>query len=161
MSDVTAALERALAAAGLDEDGLVALARAARDRAYAPYSGFAVGAVVLAGDGRTFVGANVENAAWSPSICAERVAVPQAVVAGAGEALVALAVAGGGEVPVWPCGVCRQVLVEFAPALVVLGAGATGGHERRILVPELLPDAFGPHALSVLPGPAAVGPDAI
>lgn len=144
---MTASLAGALAAAGLDEAGLMALARDARGRAYAPYSGFAVGAVVLAADGRTFVGANVENAAWSPSICAERVAVPQAVVAGAGDTLVALAVAGGGDRPVWPCGVCRQVLVEFAPALVVLGAGASGGYERRILVPELLPDAFGPHAL--------------
>lgn len=141
-------LQAALAAAGLDQDGLVELARAARGRAYAPYSGFAVGAVALAADGRTFVGANVENAAWSPSICAERVAVPQAVVAGAGGDLVALAVAGGGAAPVWPCGVCRQVLVEFAPALVVLGAGAAGGHECRVLVPELLPDAFTPHALA-------------
>jgi len=130
----------------VSEDDLVAEARRMRAHAYAPYSGFRVGCALLTTDGRVFTGANVENAAYSPTICAERVALPAAVVAGArGFAL--LAVAGGGPDPVTPCGVCRQVLAEFAPDLVVLAAGDTGPAQRLVLSRDLLPHAFTPASL--------------
>ena len=95
------------------EQALVQAARAARAHAYAPYSGYAVGAAVLTDDGRVFAGCNVENASYGLSVCAERVAVFSAIAAGA-RRLVAAAVCtpDGGT----PCGACRQVLLEFADA---------------------------------------------
>lgn len=122
---------------------LLLSARRAQAAAYAPYSGFHVGAALLVADGRVFLGANVENAAYSPSICAERVAVPSAIVAGARE-LTALAVVGDGPGPCTPCGVCRQVLYEFAPSLLVVSAGTTGEPVRHVLDQDLLPHGFGP-----------------
>jgi cytidine deaminase len=132
---------------GVDIEALLARAREAQRAAYVPYSGFRVGAAVQAADGRVFVGANVENAAYSPSICAERVAVPSAVVAGAHD-LVALAVVGDGPGPCTPCGVCRQVLFEFAPDLLVVAAGTSGPPARYVLGRDLLPDGFGPVRLA-------------
>jgi cytidine deaminase len=129
-----------------DWDALLAEAVAAKERAYAPYSGFRVGAALLAADGRVFVGANVENAAYSPSICAERVALPAAVVAEVRD-FAALAVAGDGPGACTPCGVCRQVLFEFAPDLAILAAGADGAAERYVLSRDLLPHGFGPGRL--------------
>ncbi len=126
----------------IDEQALLAAARSAQERAYAPYSRFRVGAALLAADGRVFVGANVENAAWSPSICAERVALPSAVVAGA-QQFVAIAVIGDSDDPTTPCGVCRQVLYEFAPNLLVIASSRTGTVERYVLGQDLLPHGFG------------------
>jgi len=131
----------------MTEDELVAEARRLREYAYAPYSGFRVGCALLTADGRVFTGANVENAAYSPTICAERVALPAAVVAGARD-LALLAVAGDGADPVTPCGVCRQVLAEFAPDLVVLAAGDRGPALRLVLSRDLLPHAFTPARLA-------------
>lgn len=134
----------------VDEAALVAAASAARDSAYAPYSGFRVGCALLAADGRVFVGANVENAAYGSTICAERVALPAAVVQGVRE-FVALAVVGDGDGPCTPCGACRQVLFEFAPDLLVLaagGAGVNGEVARYRLGADLLPDGFGPVRLA-------------
>jgi cytidine deaminase len=128
-------------------DRLLERAREMQARAYVPYSGFRVGAALLASDGRVFLGANVENAAYSPSICAERVALPAAIVAGARE-LAALAVVGDGPGPCTPCGVCRQVLFEFAPELLVIAAGTTGEPARYVLGRDLLPDGFGPARLA-------------
>lgn len=128
-------------------DGLLERAREAQGRAYAPYSGFRVGAALLAGSGRVYLGANVENAAYSPSICAERVALPKAVVEGERE-FVALAVIGDGPGPCTPCGVCRQVLVEFAPDLVVLAVGSDGARAQYVLGRDLLPASFGPARLA-------------
>lgn len=129
-----------------DERALLEVARAAREAAYAPYSGFKVGAALRTGDGAVFSGANVENAAFSPTICAERVALPAAVVAGHRD-FVALAVVGGGDGPCTPCGVCRQMLYEFAPDLIVLAAGETGAVGRYVLGSDLLPEGFGPRRL--------------
>lgn len=126
-----------------DVDALLGQARAAQLAAYAPYSGFRVGAALLTAQGTVYTGANVENAALSVTICAERVALPAAVVAGERD-FRALAVVGDGDGPTTPCGVCRQVLFEFAPELVVVAAGATGAARRYVLGHELLPDAFGP-----------------
>lgn len=116
-------------------------ARAARRRAYAPYSGFRVGAAVRAG-GEVFSGANVENASYGLTLCAERVAVASAVAAGA-RRLDAVAVASGTEEPTPPCGMCLQTLAEFGgPALPVRLVGAKGRTVETTLG-ELLPRAFG------------------
>jgi cytidine deaminase len=122
---------------------LVAAAAAARERAYAPYSHFAVGAALRAADGAIYVGCNVENASYGLTICAERNAVAHAVASGARD-LVALAVVT--ENGVTPCGACRQVLVEFGPEMTVIVAD-TRGNRRIYLLGELLPDAFGPEQL--------------
>jgi len=119
---------------------LVAAARAARDRSYSPYSGFAVGAALLGVDGRVFAGTNVENASLGLAICAERAAVCRAVAEGARE-FTAIAIATGAQQPTPPCGACRQVLLEFAPDLVVLLAGSDGPVEEWRLG-ALLPRAF-------------------
>ena len=130
----------------VDEAALVEAASAAREIAYAPYSGFRVGCALLTADGHVFTGANVENAAYGSTICAERVALPAAVVAGARDFL-ALAVVGDGDGPCTPCGACRQVLFEFAPDLLVIAGGADGAVARYVLGRDLLPDGFGPARL--------------
>ena len=119
-------------------DRLIEAAREAQGRAYAPYSGYRVGAALEAHDGRVFVGANVESASYGLSICAERVAVVKAVSEEEQE-FVALAVVteNGGA----PCGSCRQTLREFGADIVVLIADATGAY-RETTVAELLPDSF-------------------
>ncbi len=126
---------------GARRDGvLVAKARAARLRAWAPYSGFRVGAAVRAGR-RTFTGANVENASYGLTICAERAAVVAAVLAGARD-LGAVAVASDTVPPTPPCGACLQTLAEFAgPGLPVTLSGGRGSRVETTLG-ELLPRAF-------------------
>jgi len=130
----------------VDEGELVRRAVEARARAYAPYSGFAVGAALLAEDGRIFTGCNVENASFGLTVCAERVALFKAVSEGARE-FVALAVACG-ESPCAPCGACRQVLYEFAPDLLVIMADGRGKLLTRKKLSELLPWGFGPKNLA-------------
>ena len=116
------------------------------DRAYCPYSGFAVGAALLCADGSVFTGCNVENAAYGFTICAERTALVKAVSEGHRENWVALAVAGRGEDWCWPCGSCRQMLYEFAPSLRVLVARGDGQFVTTTL-DQLLPQGFGPKSL--------------
>ena len=122
---------------------LVARAIEARDRAYAPYSGFQVGAALLATDGRVFSGANVENASYGLTVCAERSAVFTAVAAGA-RSFEALAVAAGDGALM--CGACRQVLSEFGRDLTVHLSDARGAFSTTTL-DRLLPGAFGPDSL--------------
>jgi cytidine deaminase len=129
-----------------DREALVAAAHEARDRAYAPYSGFQVGAALLTDDGSRFTGANVENASYGLSMCAERTAVFHAVAQGV-RRLQAVAVVASNDEPTWPCGACRQVLYEFGPDLVVISEGKGGRREERSLG-ELLPEAFGPNDLA-------------
>jgi cytidine deaminase len=126
----------------VDEPALISAARSARDRAYAPYSGFAVGAALLTADGTVVQAGNVENASYGLGICAERSAVVAAVAMGHLE-FVAIAVSGPGAEPVTPCGACRQFLRE----LVVLAAGDSGDALLRTTVGELLPHSFGPENL--------------
>jgi cytidine deaminase len=121
-------------------DEVVRAARAARARAYAPYSRFRVGAAVRAG-GRVFPGANVENVSYGATICAERAAIAAAVNAGA-RRLEAVAVASGTAPPAPPCGICLQTLAEFGgPDLPVTLAGARGAVVETTLG-ELLPRGF-------------------
>ena len=120
---------------------LVGAAQEVRRRAFAPYSGFRVGAAVRAG-GRTFAAANVENASYGLTTCAERNAVAAAVSAGV-RRLERLAVASSARPPAPPCGACLQVLAEFAgPGLPVLLAGA-GGEVVETSLGALLPRGFG------------------
>jgi cytidine deaminase len=136
-----------LAAVNVDArlPGLLRAASRARARAYAPYSGFPVGAAVLAG-GRVFAACNVENSAYPLSVCAERNAVAMAVAAGE-RRIDAVAIVGGADRPAPPCGGCRQVLAEFcAPDAPVVFAAA-GGESARTRISALLPGAFGPQDL--------------
>lgn len=131
----------------VDEADLLRRAREARGRAYAPYSGFHVGAAVLTADGQVFEGANVENAAYPLSSCAEQTAIRAMAAAGVREDIVAIAVVGDGNDPCTPCGGCRQVIFEFGPNALVYASGDAG---RPLVssITELLPHAFGPRRLS-------------
>lgn len=124
-------------------DDLVKSAIQARALAYAPYSHYAVGAAVLSESGEVILGCNVENAAYPATICAERVALTAAVAAGHRN-FTALAVAtrNGGS----PCGICRQVMAELGPDMVVYIADESGSY-RTSSVRELLPNAFVPTSL--------------
>ncbi len=127
----------------LDEtlrQNLLDRARRARDHAYAPYSNFTVGAAVLTASGEIFTGANIENASFGATVCAERVAIFAAVAAGCCD-LTALAVIADTPDPVAPCGLCRQVLAEFNPDCPVLLAN-TAGRWQLTTLKELLPQAF-------------------
>jgi cytidine deaminase len=122
---------------------LVLAARRVRQAAYAPYSNFAVGAAVLAGDGRLHVGCNVENSSYGATLCAERAAIAAAVAAGA-RRLFAVAVVTGVDPPSPPCGICLQALAEFMGPegqVVLAGAGGTPLH-TRVRLDALLPRAF-------------------
>jgi cytidine deaminase len=123
------------------QERLLAAAREIRARAYVPYSGFHVGAAVLAG-GEIFTGVNVENASYPVSTCAERSAIVQAVTAGHTE-IAAVAVVADADEPTTPCGMCRQALNEFGPEMLVICEGA-GGTQRAWVLSSLLRDAFGP-----------------
>jgi cytidine deaminase len=114
-------------------------------RAYAPYSGFRVGAALLATDGSITEGCNVENASFPAGICAERGAVAGAVARGNRD-FDSIMIATEAEEPTPPCGICRQVLEEFSPRLLVVSV-TTGGREARWSLEELLPRAFTPKSL--------------
>ncbi|HEU4355486.1 MAG TPA: cytidine deaminase [Actinomycetota bacterium] len=120
-------------------DDLVAAAREARDRAYAPYSNFHVGAAILA-NGRAFTGVNVEIASYPLSVCAERNAAAAAVMAGV-TSFDAVAVVTDDKTPTPPCGGCRQVLHEFGPKMLVVSE-VDGGQRAEWTLPDLLPAAF-------------------
>lgn len=125
----------------MDDKDLIAHAKDAREHAYAPYSRFKVGAALLGRSGKVYTGCNVENASYPAGICAERCAVGKAVCEGERE-FSAIAVVGDSEGPCAPCGICRQVLLEFNPAMRVIMTNLEG--DTRILaVSELLPGAFG------------------
>jgi cytidine deaminase len=127
---------------------LMATALEAKDHAYAPYSRFAVGAAALAGD-RVYAGANVENASYGAAICAERSAVLRAAFDGA-RVLDAVAVASDISPPAPPCGMCLQVLAEFAPEPKKLRVllGNPGGEVQTYTLADLLPHGFGPGDLA-------------
>lgn len=127
---------------------LVQRAQAARSMAYAPYSQFLVGAAVRTSDGRIYAGANVENASYGLSVCAERNAILSAVLAGSRE-LAAIAVCTELSPPAAPCGMCRQTMAEFAADCPVVLCGPRGldGQVLVMRLRELLPHAFVPETL--------------
>lgn len=139
-------------------DALQALAEAAiaaRKVAYAPYSHFAVGAAVLTASGKIYPGGNIENAAYSLVMCAERVAIYSAYAAGERD-IVAVAVVTPTDAVASPCGGCRQVLFELAPRSRIVLLNLNG--DRQLTTPqELLPHGFGPTQLDEAPRYAAEG----
>jgi cytidine deaminase len=131
---------------------LMKMAVTARQSAYMPYSHFAVGAALLCSDGSVYTGSNIENAAFTPTVCAERVAFFKAVSEGK-RGFAAIAVAGGkeGEAPdalVAPCGVCRQVMMEFAfPKTFDIILAGSSENLQVYKLSEILPLGFGPENL--------------
>lgn len=128
-------------------DALLAAARAARGRAYAPYSRFTVGAALLDDQGNIHAGCNVENAAYPQGLCAEAVAIGQLALSG-GRRIRAVAVVGAGPLLVTPCGGCRQKLREFAADEVPILVGDMTSLRGRFTLGELLPSSFGPEHLA-------------
>ncbi|HKV51652.1 MAG TPA: cytidine deaminase [Gemmatimonadaceae bacterium] len=128
-----------------DWRALRAAAFAALERAYAPYSGFRVGAALRASDGGVFAGCNVENASYPASLCAERAAMAAAIASGARECE-AIVIATDAAEPAPPCGICRQVLSELAPTIEVMSC-TRGGRESRWTIASLLPHPFAPQSL--------------
>lgn len=125
---------------------LIELACEARARAYAPYSGFAVGAVVEAADGQGYTGCNVENASYGLTICAERVALTKAVSEGDSR-LVRIVVVAATDRPVSPCGACRQVMLELMGPEGEVVLANLRGDRLYLKTGDLLPAAFAPHDL--------------
>ena len=126
---------------------LIKSAVEAKEYAYVPYSGFRVGAALLCQDGRIFTGCNIENAAYSPTICAERTAVAKAVSEGCRD-FAAIAVTGDNGDYLTPCGVCRQVLAEFCDLETFQVILANSEEDYKVLkLGELLPGAFGKDSL--------------
>jgi len=126
-------------------DELIAAAAEARKKAYIPYSHYAVGAALITADGVIYTGCNIENASYTPTVCAERVAMFKAVSEGHREFTAIAVVTENG---VSPCGVCRQVLGEFMLDGVVLMADTEGKLLAQMTVAELLPRAFVPTDLN-------------
>ncbi|MBQ6830330.1 MAG: cytidine deaminase [Clostridia bacterium] len=124
----------------MTHDMLLALAKEALKNAYAPYSRFTVGAALLCTDGTVYTGCNIENAAFSPTVCAERVAFFKAVSDGKRD-FTAIAIVNGNGTPCSPCGVCRQVMAEFcAPDFTVVLEN--NGAPAAYPLAELLPHSF-------------------
>ena len=127
-----------------EKQALVDLANAARERAYVPYSHYAVGSSLRTKSGRLFTGVNVENAAYPQTMCAERVAIFKAVSEGEKEFEVITVVTDNGGSP---CGGCRQVMAEFGLDTIVILADGQGNIVEEMTVKELLPGAFTPEHL--------------
>lgn len=128
----------------MDNEQLIEEAKKAREYSYSPYSHFRVGAALLCADGTVYTGCNIENAAFSPTNCAERTAVFKAVSEGKKD-FVKIAVVGDDESCLSPCGVCRQVLMEFVDPMdfeVVMAGGS--GCKKVAKLAELLPESFSP-----------------
>jgi len=124
-------------------DHLLKVAIEAREKSYSPYSHYKVGAALLTSHGKIYTGCNIENAAYTPSNCAERTAIFKAVSEGDQDfAAIAVVTINGGA----PCGVCRQVIREFAPNLTII-VGSIAGDYQVLSLPDLLPDSFGPENL--------------
>ena len=136
----------------IDKKKLIGEALAAREKSYSPYSGYCVGAALLTKEGRIYTGCNIENAAFSPTNCAERTAFFKAVSEGERN-FAAIAIVGSpkGEVKqfAWPCGVCRQVMFEFCEPgdFLVITAISEDQYQERMLG-QLFPEGFGPENMN-------------
>lgn len=123
-------------------NALLEAARSAREHAYAPYSGYRVGAAILSADGEIFCGVNVENASYPAGICAERAALAAGIAAGKRK-FTALAL--WGEAGITPCGICRQALSEFSDMWII--AASDGQPPKSYALSRLLPEGFGKGSL--------------
>lgn len=128
---------------------LVAAALTARGQAYAPYSQYRVGAALLTAAGKIYTGCNIENAAFSPTLCAERVALAKAISEGERDfaALCIAADTAAPAPPAYPCGVCRQALIEFCAGDFLVIAAHSADDYRCFTLGQLLPHHFGPEQL--------------
>jgi cytidine deaminase len=127
----------------IDWEALARAAAAAREKAYAPYSGFAIGAAALFADGELTSGCNVENASYGLGVCAERNALAAGVLGAHGRLRAVLVLASSAR-PVPPCGACRQVLAEFGGPELPVQSRTLGGSQMTHTLGSLLPEAFGP-----------------
>jgi len=126
---------------------LFAAAEGIRAKAYAPYSGFSVGAAILAEDGRVYTGCNIENAAYPQGNCAEASAIA-AMIAGGAKKITRIYVTGPGTMPVTPCGGCRQRIREFAASMdITVISHGVAGEPLFATLEQLLPHSFGPDYL--------------
>jgi len=133
--------------AAVTDEKMQALAIEALEYSYSPYSRFRVGACLLSDDGRTFQGANFENASYGATICAERCAVSNALMAGARK-FTKIAITTD-EGYAWPCGICRQVLNEFKKGDMIVMVGGKNTPWKTKMLSELLPESFGPEDLDI------------
>ena len=128
-------------------DELMNLAVEAREHSYAPYSKYRVGAALLTKDGTVYQGCNIENASFTPTICAERTAFFKAIYDGVRD-FEAIAIIGSGDLPAFPCGVCRQVMSEFCDGRFII---SVANRDRSEVVTEtleqMMPHRFGPKDL--------------
>ena len=128
-------------------DELLELAVEARDHSYSPYSHYSVGAALLCKDGRIYQGCNIENASFTPTICAERTAFFKAIYDGIRE-FAAIAIIGSGDLPAFPCGVCRQVMSEFCDGdFILIVSNADRSEIVTETLDEMMPHRFGPKDL--------------
>jgi len=126
-------------------NSLLETSREVRRYAYVPYSNYHVGAALLTSSGKIYDGVNIENVSYGATVCAERVVTFKAVSEGEREfAALAVATATGG----FPCGLCRQVLAEFGPDMIILATNEDGSRVEEALLSDLLPGAFTPTVLS-------------
>lgn len=129
----------------MDKKLLIRKALEAKEKAYVPYSNFRVGAALLTSTGKIYTGCNIENASYTPTICAERTAIAKAVSEGERN-IVAIAVTGDSQWT-YPCGVCRQVIREFGKDAIVIIVNSEDEYKEYTLS-ELLPHSFGPEDLN-------------
>lgn len=126
---------------------LLELAAQAREHSYSPYSHYKVGAALLTKDGRIYQGCNMENASYTPTVCAERTAFFKAVYDGVRD-FEAIAVIGSGNTPAYPCGVCRQVMNEFCDKdFLIITGNCDQSEVAALTLEEMLPRSFGPKDL--------------
>ncbi len=129
------------------QEKLLKLATDARDHSYSPYSHYSVGAALLTKNGKIYQGCNIENASFTPTICAERTAFFKAIFDGVRE-FAAIAIIGSGDSPAFPCGVCRQVMSEFCDGEFVLIVANRDGSEVVVeTLDQMMPHRFGPKDL--------------
>ena len=129
------------------QEQLRKLAAEARDHSYSPYSHYSVGAALLTKDGRIYQGCNIENASFTPTICAERTAFFKAIFDGVRE-FAAIAIIGSGDSPAFPCGVCRQVMSEFCDGdFEIVVSNRDGSEVVTETLNQMMPHRFGPKDL--------------